>query len=117
MEKINNLLNYVTHERPENEAWILLIHGAGGSIRTWKRQVEDLGAKYNLIIVDLPGHGGTTFNESDGFTAKDMALRVHQLTQVLGELFWEKANELPSAYLSLSCCFIIVIISPCRCHA
>jgi len=38
----------------------------------------------HVIAVDLPGHGGTTFNESDGFTAKDMALRVHQLTQVLG---------------------------------
>lgn len=39
--------------------WIILIHGAGGSIRTWKKQVDDLVQWFNLVIVDLPGHGSS----------------------------------------------------------
>lgn len=34
-----------------------MIHGAGGSTRTWKRQIDDLGAQFNLLVIDLPGHG------------------------------------------------------------
>ena len=53
----NHLLHYEIHQHIDNQEWILLVHGAGGSTRTWKRQVQQLGAKYNLIIMDLPGHG------------------------------------------------------------
>jgi len=44
------------HENPKSD-WLLLIHGAGGSTRTWKKQKEALSAFYNLLIIDLPGHG------------------------------------------------------------
>lgn len=44
------------HQEP-NKDWLLLVHGAGGSTRTWKKQRDDLSANYNLVIVDLPGHG------------------------------------------------------------
>jgi pimeloyl-ACP methyl ester carboxylesterase len=50
-------LNYITHTSSIHNEWLLLIHGAGGSTRTWRRQVEGLGKHYNLLIVDLPGHG------------------------------------------------------------
>ncbi|MFM7813465.1 MAG: alpha/beta fold hydrolase [Flavobacteriales bacterium] len=36
--------------------WILFIHGAGGSIRTWRKQVAAFEGKYNLLLIDLPGH-------------------------------------------------------------
>ena len=54
---MEELLYFETHEQANNEQWILLVHGAGGSIKTWKRQVDQLGEKYNLLIIDLPGHG------------------------------------------------------------
>ncbi len=44
------------HSNP-NADWLLLIHGAGGSIRTWKKQRDALSALYNVLIIDLPGHG------------------------------------------------------------
>ncbi len=44
------------HQDP-NRDWLLLVHGAGGSTRTWKKQRDDLSANYNVLIVDLPGHG------------------------------------------------------------
>ncbi|MFT4754256.1 MAG: pimeloyl-ACP methyl ester carboxylesterase [Salibacteraceae bacterium] len=57
MPTSNDLLYFETHDHSVNNEWILLVHGAGGSTRTWKRQVEELGAHYNLLIIDLPGHG------------------------------------------------------------
>lgn len=36
---------------------VLLIHGLGGSARDWTAQVSDLSASYQVITVDLRGHG------------------------------------------------------------
>ncbi len=53
----NQLIHFETHQQEHHNQWVLLVHGAGGSTRTWKRQVEDIGAHFNLLIIDLPGHG------------------------------------------------------------
>ncbi len=45
---------------PENKdplATLLLVHGAGGSHLSWRRQVEGISDKFRIIAVDLPGHG------------------------------------------------------------
>ena len=54
---LNDLLHYETHVNRLDGEWLVLIHGAGGSTVTWKRQVPALGEVYNLLVVDLPGHG------------------------------------------------------------
>jgi pimeloyl-ACP methyl ester carboxylesterase len=36
-----------------------MVHGAGGSTRTWRKQVEEFGRHYHLLIIDLPGHAGS----------------------------------------------------------
>jgi pimeloyl-ACP methyl ester carboxylesterase len=36
--------------------WILFIHGAGGSTRTWRKQIDTFKEKFNLLLIDLPGH-------------------------------------------------------------
>lgn len=38
---------------------LLLIHGLGGSWRTWTPILDDLAAEREVIAVDLPGHGET----------------------------------------------------------
>lgn len=40
-------------------AWVLMVHGAGGSTRTWRKQLEAFGEEYHLLIIDLPGHAGS----------------------------------------------------------
>lgn len=52
-----DLLHHETHIAHPDAEWLVLIHGAGGSTVTWKRQVPELGQRYNLLVVDLPGHG------------------------------------------------------------
>ncbi len=44
-------------KREESRATLVLIHGAGGSHLSWRRQFDDLSEEYRVIAVDLPGHG------------------------------------------------------------
>ena len=52
-------MNYKIYNN-NSEEWVLLIHCLGGSINTWKYQINDLN-EYNVIAVDLEGHGGSDF--------------------------------------------------------
>ena len=41
----------------QKEEWIVFVHGIGGSTKTWKKQIDDFSEHYNLLLLDLPGHG------------------------------------------------------------
>lgn len=49
---------------PNVKEWVLLIHGLGGSIQTWKYQIDIFKKNYNLILIDLDGHGKSKANNS-----------------------------------------------------
>ena len=50
-------LNYKTLESPKAQEWIVFIHGAGGSLKSWKLQQSALAEHFNLLLVDLRDHG------------------------------------------------------------
>ena len=51
------LLHYeVIGDNPQ-APWMVLIHGAGGSIKTWKFQIEAFAPHYRLLLLDLRDHG------------------------------------------------------------
>ena len=39
------------------EEWVVFIHGIGGSTKTWNKQIDAFSENYNLLLLDLPGHG------------------------------------------------------------
>lgn len=45
--------------------WIVFIHGAGGSSNVWYRQVRSFSRHYNLLLVDLRGHGLSAMQHSN----------------------------------------------------
>ncbi len=51
------VLYHEVHRCAPEAPWLLLVHGAGGSTATWKRQVPELSRYCNMILIDLPGHG------------------------------------------------------------
>jgi pimeloyl-ACP methyl ester carboxylesterase len=53
------LLNYETHLCDHKAQWIVLLHGMGGSIRTWGKQVEYYRTQYHVLAIDLHGHGAS----------------------------------------------------------
>ncbi len=44
------------HNSPEKD-WVVFIHGAGGSSSIWFRQVKTYSEEFNVLLVDLRGHG------------------------------------------------------------
>lgn len=55
--KENGLLHFESIINERATEWIVFIHGAGGSIKTWKYQISDLQKEYNLLLLDLRDHG------------------------------------------------------------
>ena len=49
----------MNHTRRGNGEPLLLIHGLGGSWRTWKPVFDTLAVEREVIAIDLPGHGET----------------------------------------------------------
>ena len=51
------MLKFKTYINNKNKEWITFVHGFGGSSNIWHKQVRDLYKHYNLLFVDLRGHG------------------------------------------------------------
>lgn len=84
------MLNYKTIENSQLNDWIVMIHGAGGSIEVWFRQVADYARHFNLLLVDLAGHGGSA-NESFG-KGFNFSRAAEQVMEVVNHLKIEKGH-------------------------
>ncbi len=60
---------------------ILFIHGFGGSSRWWGAQREFLQRDFQVITIDLPGHGESSWMP---VTLSEMATDLRQLLHMLG---------------------------------
>ncbi len=61
------------HEIISNDSaqeWVVFIHGAGGSSNVWYRQIRAFAPRYNLLLVDLRGHGLSAMNHKQSNDAK-----------------------------------------------
>ena len=81
----------LTYEAIDNdkEEWVVFIHGIGGSTKTWKKQIDEFSEKYNLLLLDLPGHG----NNSDNIIDKVKPEKLHKgIKETLDHLNIESAH-------------------------
>lgn len=51
------MLYYKTYDHVSSKEWIVFIHGAGGSSAIWHKQIREFGESFNLLLIDLRGHG------------------------------------------------------------
>ncbi len=54
-----SLLNYNIYLQPNTTQWVTFIHGAGGSSIIWYRQIKAFNEHYNILLIDLRGHGNS----------------------------------------------------------
>jgi pimeloyl-ACP methyl ester carboxylesterase len=45
----------IRHQK--SNQWVVFIHGAGGSSAIWHKQIKPFSNLYNILLVDLRGHG------------------------------------------------------------
>lgn len=107
MSNTRSLLHYKTYHHQHSQEWLVFIHGAGGSIATWKYQVEAFKPYFNLLLLDLRDHGKSknlepAFNNYNFDIVSEDILRVidhlglekaHFMSMSLGSVILQKINE------------------------
>ena len=87
------MLNYTIYENKETTKWVTFIHGAGGSSSMWFRQIRSFKEKFNVLLIDLSGHGKSKSrfheNSKEGYTFE---LITGDIVEVLNSLSIEKSH-------------------------
>ncbi len=87
------LLHHETHILSEDADWVVFIHGAGGSIVTWKYQVEAFKPFFNLLLLDLRDHGKSK-NIEPAFEAYNFDIVTADVLKVIDHLGIQRAHFL-----------------------
>ena len=51
------MLYHKTFANPDSQEWVVFIHGAGGSSSIWYKQLRNFKEAFNVLLIDLRGHG------------------------------------------------------------
>lgn len=64
--------------------WVTFVHGAGGSSSIWYKQVRTFSAYFNVLLVDLRGHGQSTKGaHNQNYTFKDVTKDIIEVLDTL----------------------------------
>lgn len=96
------MLYHKTFLHKESKAWVVFIHGAGGSNVVWFRQLREFKKHFNVLLVDLRGHGKSKkeYTKEEIYKFDEIALDV---VQTMDHLKIEKAHFVG---ISLGCIVI-----------
>jgi 2-succinyl-6-hydroxy-2,4-cyclohexadiene-1-carboxylate synthase len=73
-----------SYEWRGNEALpvLALLHGFAGTRRTWDALLPHIAADFHLLLIDLPGHGGTPLPERD-ITLRELGMSLGETISAL----------------------------------
>ncbi|NTU93391.1 MAG: alpha/beta hydrolase [Chlorobiaceae bacterium] len=87
------MLHYKTHQISDEAPWVVFVHGAGGSSSIWFMQIKEFVKHFNVLLVDLRGHGKSkqlaSVKEEHYYNFEDI---TRDIIDVLDELRIEKAH-------------------------
>ncbi len=61
------MLHYNTYKNNKTSTWVTFVHGAGGSSSIWFKQIRDFKKDFNVLLLDLRGHGNSKPKIKDSF--------------------------------------------------
>lgn len=64
------MLNYSIHKISDSKPWVTFVHGAGGSSTIWFKQIRTFSKHYNVLLIDLRGHGNSKKGGTKHFKSK-----------------------------------------------
>ena len=64
------MLHYITYKHKVSTVWVTFIHGAGGSSSIWFKQIREFKKHFNVLLLDLRGHGNSKPNLKNVFDEK-----------------------------------------------
>ena len=87
------MLNYTEYRHKTSKEWVTFVHGAGGSSSIWFKQIRSFSNFFNVLVLDLRGHGDSkpalkdTFKENYTFDAI-----TNDIVEVLNHLDIKKSH-------------------------
>ena len=53
------MIAYTIYKNQNAKDWVTFVHGAGGSSNIWFKQIKDFNKHFNVLLLDLRGHGSS----------------------------------------------------------
>ena len=53
------MITYTIYKNETSENWVTFVHGAGGSSSIWFKQIREFQKHFNVLLLDLRGHGNS----------------------------------------------------------
>jgi len=77
----------------DSETWVTFVHGAGGSSAIWFKQVKEFRKHFNILLLDLRGHGNSKPSLRNVFNEKyDFDSITQDIVEVIDHLKIEKSH-------------------------
>ncbi|MCG8386778.1 MAG: alpha/beta hydrolase, partial [Cytophagales bacterium] len=83
-----------------SDEWVVFLHGAGGSTKTWSYQLEDFRGHFNLLLIDLRDHGRSK-DIQPPFKSYQFSIISEDIKQVLDRAGITKAHFITLSFGSV----------------
>jgi len=79
------MIYHKTFINKNSQTWVVFVHGAGGSNVVWFRQLREFKKHFNVLLVDLRGHGKSKkeYSKEEKYKFDEIALDVIQTMNYL----------------------------------
>jgi pimeloyl-ACP methyl ester carboxylesterase len=87
------VINYTIYENKTSKQWVTFVHGAGGSSSIWFKQIRDFQKHFNVLLLDLRGHGNSNEQIKKAFQNKYTFKSIaNDVLEVIDHLKIEKSH-------------------------
>ncbi|MEI7510010.1 MAG: alpha/beta hydrolase [Flavobacterium sp.] len=64
------MIAYTLYKNEVSSEWVTFVHGAGGSSSIWFKQIREFQKHFNVLLLDLRGHGDSNTQIKKAFKQK-----------------------------------------------
>lgn len=61
------MISYTLYKNENSNEWVTFVHGAGGSSSIWFKQIREFQKYFNVLLLDLRGHGNSNSSIKKAF--------------------------------------------------
>ena len=86
------MLSYSVYKNENTTKWVTFVHGAGGSSSIWFRQIRAFQSEFNVLLIDLRGHGESQSTAKQSKQKYTFEVVSNDILEVLNHLEINKSH-------------------------